>query len=93
MPCCHCGGGGYFRLYPYEVSRWAINRLNTIDNQSCVFYLHPWELDPNQPRLYGIVNKTQFRHYLNLSKIENRLHRLLSDFNWDSMANIFLNIT
>ncbi|MCH9698886.1 MAG: DUF3473 domain-containing protein [Gammaproteobacteria bacterium] len=85
-----CGGGGYFRLLPYPVSRWAIRRLNSRFQQSSIFYFHPWELDPDQPRQQNILFKTRFRHYLNLGKMENRMHRLLSDFHWDSMKNVFM---
>lgn len=85
-----CGGGGYFRLLPYAVSRWAINRVNQHDGQSAVFYFHPWEIDPAQPRQQGIGAKTQVRHYLNLSRMESRLSRLLKDFQWDRMDRVFL---
>lgn len=86
-----CGGGGYFRLLPYPVSRWAIQRLNSKYQQSSIFYFHPWELDPDQPKQQNISLKTRFRHYLNLGKMENRMHRLLSDFRWDCMKNVFMN--
>ena len=85
-----CGGGGYFRLYPYAFSRWAIRRVNGKDHQPCVFYLHPWEIDPGQPRMPNLSAKTRIRHYLNLRHMEDRLHRLLSDFAWDRMDRIFL---
>lgn len=85
-----CGGGGYFRLFPYALSRWAIKRVNEQDGQSAVFYFHPWEIDPRQPRQQGIGFKTRFRHYLNLSRMERRLSRLLDDFHWDRMDRIFL---
>lgn len=85
-----CGGGGYFRLFPYALSRWAINRVNRLDRQAAVFYFHPWELDPGQPRVDGIDVKTRFRHYLNLHRMEDRLERLLQDFAWSSMARVFL---
>ncbi|HYE37938.1 XrtA system polysaccharide deacetylase [Methylocaldum sp.] len=85
-----CGGGGYFRLLPYQVSRWAIDRVNRKDQQSSVFYFHPWEIDPDQPRQQGISLKTRFRHYLNLSRTELRLRRLLQDFRWNTMAKVFL---
>lgn len=84
-----CGGGGYFRLYPYALSRWAIRRVNRDDRQSTVFYFHPWEIDPAQPRITGIGAKTRFRHYLNLSRTETRLVRLLRDFRWDRMDQVF----
>jgi polysaccharide deacetylase family protein (PEP-CTERM system associated) len=85
-----CGGGGYFRLLPYRLSRSAMARVNQRDEQACIFYFHPWEIDPDQPRQPGIGVKTRFRHYLNLSRMETRLCRLLKDFRWDTMANVFL---
>jgi len=85
-----CGGGGYFRLYPYAVSRMAMRRVNQHDGQSGVFYFHPWEIDPGQPRQQNISAKTRFRHYLNLGRMENRLKRLLGDFKWDRMDKVFL---
>lgn len=85
-----CGGGGFFRLFPYPLSRWAINRVNQIDRQAAVFYFHPWEIDPAQPRQSGIDLKTRIRHYLNLSRMEYRLGKLLRDFHWNTMDNVFL---
>jgi polysaccharide deacetylase family protein (PEP-CTERM system associated) len=85
-----CGGGGFFRLFPYAFSKWALTRVNQKDGQPCVFYFHPWELDPTQPRQKGIGLKTRFRHYLNLSKMEGRLTRLLHDFRWGTMEAVFL---
>jgi len=85
-----CGGGGYFRLFPYVLSRWAMRRVNRRDGQSCVFYFHPWEIDPLQPRQPNLDLKTRFRHYLNLERMERRLVRLLQDFRWDRMDRIFL---
>lgn len=85
-----CGGGGYFRLFPYELSRWALRRVNARDGQSCVFYFHPWEIDPHQPRQLHLSLKTQFRHYLNLTRMEGRLTRLLQDFRWGRMDRVFL---
>lgn len=84
------GGGGFFRFYPYPVTRWAINRVNHIDKESTVFYLHPWELDPAQPVQYNIPLKTRFRHYLNLDKTEERLNRLMDDFSWGRMDDVFI---
>jgi polysaccharide deacetylase family protein (PEP-CTERM system associated) len=83
-------GGGYFRLLPYAVSRWLIRQVNRRDGQAAVFYFHPWEIDPQQPRVPGIDAKTRFRHYLNLGRMERRLQRLLTDFRWDRMDRIFL---
>jgi len=85
-----CGGGGYFRLLPYRVSRWAMQHVNKTDKQPCVFYFHPWEIDPEQPRQQGISRKTRFRHYLNLERMKDRISRLLTDFNWNRMDRVFL---
>ncbi|MBI5751131.1 MAG: DUF3473 domain-containing protein [Hydrogenophilales bacterium] len=84
-------GGGYFRLLPYGVSAWMMRRVNVQDGNACIFYFHPWEIDPGQPRQRGISLKTRFRHYVNLSRMEGRLTRLLKDFQWDRMDRIFLN--
>lgn len=83
------GGGGYFRLLPYRASRWAIARVNRIDREPAIFYFHPWEIDPHQPRIKGVSAKTRFRHYLNLHRTESRLRRLLSDFRWDRIDRVF----
>ena len=85
-----CGGGGYFRLYPYAYSRWALRRVNRRDGRPAVFYFHPWEIDPEQPRQQGIGLKTRFRHYLNLRRMEQRLRRLAVDFRWARMDQLFL---
>lgn len=85
-----CGGGGYFRLFPYALSRWALRRVNRRDGQACVFYFHPWEIDPEQPRQTGVGARTRFRHYLNLNRMEPRLGRLLDDFRWGRMDEVFL---
>jgi len=84
------GGGGYFRLLPYAVSRWALRRINSVDGQAGIFYFHPWELDPGQPRQRGVGFKTRFRHYLNLHRTEGRIVRLLRDFEWGRIDHIFL---
>jgi polysaccharide deacetylase family protein (PEP-CTERM system associated) len=84
------GGGGYFRLLPYAISRWSIRRINTVDRKPAMFYFHPWELDPDQPRVAGITAKTRFRHYLNLHRMQPRISRLLADFRWDRADRVFL---
>jgi polysaccharide deacetylase family protein (PEP-CTERM system associated) len=84
------GGGGYFRLLPYVLSRLLIRRVNEVDGRPAVFYLHPWELDPGQPRIDGTSFKTRFRHYLNLHRTAPRLRSLLNDFRWDRMDRVFL---
>lgn len=83
------GGGGYFRFLPYSVSRWSIERFNRIEAAPAVFYMHPWEIDPDQPRVTGPGLKTRFRHYVNLRRTEPRLERLLHDFQWGRMDHVF----
>jgi polysaccharide deacetylase family protein (PEP-CTERM system associated) len=83
------GGGGYFRLLPYAVSRWSIRRINARDGQPAIFYFHPWELDPGQPRIDGVGPKTRFRHYVNLHRMAPRLACLLRDFRWDRTDRVF----
>jgi polysaccharide deacetylase family protein (PEP-CTERM system associated) len=83
------GGGGYFRLAPYRLSRWALRRVNRIDRRPAVFYMHPWEIDPGQPRVPGTSLKTRFRHYVNLQRTEPRLSQLLQDFRWGRMDDVF----
>lgn len=83
-------GGGYFRLLPYALSRWLIEQVNHRDQQSAVFYFHPWEIDTEQPRIPGIDAKTRFRHYVNIARTEGRIAQLLQDFSWGRMDEIFL---
>jgi polysaccharide deacetylase family protein (PEP-CTERM system associated) len=84
------GGGGYFRLAPYVVSRWMLRRINQTERRPCVFYFHPWELDPEQPRHISAKFVTRFRHYKNLKLMGPRIDRLLRDFRWGRMDDIFL---
>jgi polysaccharide deacetylase family protein (PEP-CTERM system associated) len=84
------GGGGYFRLLPYAVSKWLIDQVNRRERRAAVFYFHPWEVDPEQPRVQGVSAKTRFRHYLNLDRTAPRLRRLLADFAWDRVDRVFL---
>ena len=83
-------GGGYFRLLPYPVSRWLIRRVNNHDQQAGIFYFHPWEIDPGQPRIAGVGAKTRFRHYVNIAHTQARLKRLLTDFSWGRVDELFL---
>jgi polysaccharide deacetylase family protein (PEP-CTERM system associated) len=83
-------GGGWFRLFPYALTRWMIQRVNQQDGAAAIFYCHPWEIDHGQPRIPGINLKTRFRHYVNISRTEQRLDALLSDFRWGRMDDIFL---
>jgi polysaccharide deacetylase family protein (PEP-CTERM system associated) len=78
-------GGGYFRILPYRWTRWGIGRLNRHEERPAVFYLHPWELDPEQPRL-GAKGLSRFRHYRNLRQTEPRLRRLLKDFRFGTVS-------
>ena len=84
------GGGGYFRLLPYAVSRWSLRRINARDGKPAMFYFHPWELDPEQPRVSGPGFKTRFRHYVNLHRMAPRIASLLRDFRWDRADRVFL---
>jgi polysaccharide deacetylase family protein (PEP-CTERM system associated) len=84
------GGGGYFRLLPYALSRWMMQKVNREDRQPALFYFHPWELDPGQPRPEGLDAKSRFRHYVNIERMERRLEQLARDFAWDRMDRIFL---
>lgn len=75
------GGGGYFRMLPYQWTQWGLRRINGTDHRGAIFYLHPWEIDPHQPRLpVGLLGR--IRHYRNLAETESRLRRLLTDFTW-----------
>jgi polysaccharide deacetylase family protein (PEP-CTERM system associated) len=83
-------GGGYFRLMPYWWTRWAFHRVNRRERRPLVFYVHPWEVDPGQPRL-SAPRLSRFRHYQNLAKTAPRLRRLLADFRFDSIGSAILN--
>lgn len=83
------GGGGYFRLMPYGLYRWGLRRVNERDTQPGMFYFHPWEVDPDQPRVPGAPLRSRLRHYTNLRTMEARLQRLLGDFRWGRMDEVF----
>jgi polysaccharide deacetylase family protein (PEP-CTERM system associated) len=87
------GGGGYFRLLPYGAYCWALRRVNRSDRQPGIFYFHPWEVDPEQPRMAGASLRSRFRHYVNLDTMEARLRRLVSEFEWGRMDEVFRSIT
>jgi polysaccharide deacetylase family protein (PEP-CTERM system associated) len=80
-------GGGYFRLLPYWWTRWGISRVNNLERRPAVFYLHPWEIDPGQPRLPA-GRLSRLRHYRNLEKTEDRLRQLLIDFRFDAIDTL-----
>ncbi|MBN1854025.1 MAG: DUF3473 domain-containing protein [Pirellulales bacterium] len=81
-------GGGYFRFYPFWVNLWAIRRINR-EGYPAVVYLHPWELDPGQPRIKEAKIKSKFRHYLNLHRSEDRFHRLLEQLHFGSIDDVY----
>jgi polysaccharide deacetylase family protein (PEP-CTERM system associated) len=83
-------GGGYFRLYPYALTRWGMGRINRKEGAPVIFYLHPWEFDPDQPRMVGAGLKSRFRHYLNLEKTEKRFRKLLRDFRFQPLRAVVL---
>jgi polysaccharide deacetylase family protein (PEP-CTERM system associated) len=84
------GGGGYFRLYPYWLSKKRIEHYLNTEKQPYSFYFHPWEIDPKQPRVSGASVKSKLRHYLNLSRMEGKVVRLLDDYQWDTMKSVYL---
>ena len=74
------GGGGYFRLYPLWWTRRCLHQINKVASRPFVFYVHPWEIDPAQPRVSGVSMASRFRHRVNLKKTASRLEQLLSEF-------------
>jgi len=80
-------GGGYLRFFPYGITRWAVRHLNEGVSQPTVVYLHPWEIDPEQPRIRASF-VSRFRHYNNLGKTEDRLRALLQDFEFGTMLEV-----
>lgn len=85
-----CGGGGYFRLLPYALFKRGLRRVNRLDGRPGVFYFHPWEIDPKQPRVSGVTLKNRVRHYLNLARTAPRVEHLIRDFRFDRMDRVFL---
>jgi polysaccharide deacetylase family protein (PEP-CTERM system associated) len=81
-------GGGYFRLYPYAMTRMGLNQINNQEQRPFVFYIHPWEFDPDQPRMKNAGMKSRFRHYLNLHKTEGRFTRLIQDFKFSTIDDV-----
>jgi polysaccharide deacetylase family protein (PEP-CTERM system associated) len=84
-----CAGGGYFRLVPYAVYRQALRHVHRAERRSAIFYFHPWEIDPAQPRVAGARPLARFRHTVNLSAMFGRLEALLRDFAWDRVDRVF----
>ena len=79
------GGGGFFRVLPYAFSRWAIRQVNRRERRPAVFYFHPWEIDPGQPRVAGAPLKSRLRHYTNLELMAPKLRQLIREFAWGRM--------
>jgi len=84
-----CSGGGYFRLLPYALFRRGFEGATEGEGSPGIFYFHPWEVDPGQPRVAGCGWKSRLRHYTNLARMSARLDRLLADLNWDRMDRVF----
>jgi polysaccharide deacetylase family protein (PEP-CTERM system associated) len=87
-----CSGGGYFRLLPDALYRAGLARVNRQERRPGIFYFHPWEIDPGQPRIAGCGWKSRLRHYTNLSHMVPSLDRLLHEFNWDRMDRVFADV-
>ena len=81
-------GGGYFRLLPYGFTHWSIAKINQ-KGFPAITYFHPWEIDPRQPRVEIAGCLSKFRHYYGLDKTESKLRKLISEFRFDSIRNIF----
>lgn len=82
------GGGGFFRVLPYSFSRWAIRKVNRQEGRPAVFYFHPWEIDPDQPKRYDAPLRSRLRHYTNLDVMADKLRTLLRDFSWGRMDEL-----
>ena len=82
------GGGGFFRVLPYAFSRWAIRQVNNQDQRPAVFYFHPWEIDPDQPRVGNAPIRSRLRHYTNLDKMAGKLADLVAEFRWGRMDDL-----
>lgn len=81
------GGGGFFRVLPYRFTRWAIGQVNR-EERPAIFYFHPWEVDPAQPRVRHAPLRSRLRHYANLSRMEGKLRRLVQEFSWGRMDEL-----
>ncbi|WP_448556449.1 XrtA system polysaccharide deacetylase [Thalassotalea montiporae] len=84
------GGGGYFRLYPYSFSKRRIDKYLSQESAPYSFYFHPWEIDPEQPRIEGASWRSKVRHYINLSRMEGKIVKLLNDYQWSTMRAVYL---
>lgn len=79
------GGGGFFRLLPYAFSKWAIRQVNFDEQRPAIIYFHPWEIDPDQPRVANAPIKSKLRHYTKLDVMAEKLRRLPKDFQWERL--------
>jgi polysaccharide deacetylase family protein (PEP-CTERM system associated) len=84
-----CGGGGFFRLLPYWLSTANLRRASRQRNRPNVFYFHPWEIDPGQPRIEGVPWRGRVRHYTNLGKMRGKIEHLLRDFVWKRIDRVY----
>jgi polysaccharide deacetylase family protein (PEP-CTERM system associated) len=87
-----CAGGGYFRLLPYWLFRMGLRQMHRAEHRPGIFYFHPWEVDPAQPRIQNASHVSRFRHTVNLAAMSSRLDRLLRDFTWDRLDHVFADI-
>lgn len=82
------GGGGFFRLLPYGLYKWAINKMHCEDGRGAIFYFHPWEIDADQPRVHNAPFKSKLRHYARLADMEAKLARVLREYQWGRMDEL-----
>lgn len=82
------GGGGFFRVLPYSFSRWAIRQVNGQEQRPAIFYFHPWEIDPHQPRVPNAPMRSKLRHYTGLEQMAGKLRRLVNEFAWGRMDDV-----
>jgi Domain of unknown function (DUF3473) len=82
------GGGGFFRLLPYAFSSWAIRQVNGRDERPAIIYFHPWEIDPDQPRVANASLKSKLRHYSRLDAMAGKLQKLAGDFEWTRLDEV-----
>lgn len=83
-----CAGGGHFRILPYRWSRWCFGRLHAENDRTGVFYLHPWEIDPDQPRVPNLPPRSRFRHYTGQGRMARKLDRMLGELGWDRLDRL-----
>jgi polysaccharide deacetylase family protein (PEP-CTERM system associated) len=84
-----CSGGGWFRLIPYALFRSGLRRVNAVERRAGIFYFHPWEIDPAQPRVADAPRLSRFRHYTGMATMAARVGQLLRDFTWGRMDEVF----